>query len=100
MHTYSNYQTKQSLVYDLQEPFRWLADVTVLEAFESGVLDLQDFYFFGNDYRYHIALEAKRRFLKLLQERFNSGIQSQRCNLQMRHNYSSQNPRTSTIPIR
>lgn len=74
LHTYSDYQTKQSLVYDLQEPFRWLADVTVLEAFESGVLDLKDFYFLGNDYRYHIEQEAKRRFLKLLQERFNQGI--------------------------
>ncbi len=73
LHEYSNYQTKQSLVYDLQEPFRWLADVTVLEAFESGVLDLQDFYFLGNDYRYHIDQEAKRSFLKLFQERFNIG---------------------------
>ncbi len=59
----------------MQEPFRWIADVTVLEAFESGVLDLKDFYFLGNDYRYHIDAEAKRRFLKLLQERFNQGIQ-------------------------
>jgi len=75
LHEYSNYQTKQSLVYDLQEPFRWLADVTVLEAFESGVLDLKDFYFLGNDYRYHIEQEAKRRFLKLFQERFNVGVQ-------------------------
>jgi CRISPR-associated protein Cas1 len=74
LHTYSDYQTKQSLVYDLQEPFRWLCDVSVLEAFESGVLDLKDFYFLGNYYRYHIELEAKRRFLKLLQERFNQGI--------------------------
>ncbi len=73
LHKYSDYQTKQSLVYDLQEPFRWLADVTVLDAFESGVLDLKDFYFLGNDYRYRIEVEAKRRFLKLLQEKFNSG---------------------------
>ena len=73
LHEYSNYQTKQSLVYDLQEPFRWIADVTVIEAFESGLLDLQDFYFLGNDYRYHIDQEAKRRFLKLFQERFNIG---------------------------
>lgn len=33
-------ETKQSFVYDLQEPFRWTADVTVMEAFESKVLDL------------------------------------------------------------
>jgi CRISPR-associated protein Cas1 len=74
LHKYSDYQTKQSLVCDLQEPFRWLADVTVSDAFESGVLDLKDFYFLGNDYRYRIEVEAKRRFLKLLQEKFNSGV--------------------------
>ena len=69
-----NYQTKQSLVYDLQEPFRWIADVAVLEAFESGVLDLPDFYFTGDDYRYRLEREAKQRFLELLRERFNSGV--------------------------
>lgn len=75
LHKFSNYQTKQSLVYDLQEPFRWLADVTVLEAFKSGVLDLNDFYFLGDDYRYRIEVEAKRRFLRLLREQFNSGVE-------------------------
>ena len=56
------------------EPFRWLGDVATLEAFESGVLDLKDFYFTGDDYRYHIEIEAKRRFLELLKSRFNSGV--------------------------
>lgn len=74
LHNYSSYQTKQSLVYDLQEPFRWIVDVTVLRAVELGVLDLKDFYFLGNDYRYHVDLEAKRRFLRLLKDEFNSGI--------------------------
>ena len=36
LHDFSNYQTKQSLVYDLEEPFRWLIDISVLRAFESG----------------------------------------------------------------
>jgi CRISPR-associated protein Cas1 len=71
LHDFSTYQTKQSLVYDLQEPFRWIADVTVMEAFESRVLDLPDFYFTGDDYRYRFEIGAKRRFLDLLQERFN-----------------------------
>jgi len=74
LHETSGYQTKQSLVYDLQEPFRWIADVAVLEAFESGVLDLPDFYFTGDDYRYRFEQEAKQRFLELLRERFNSGV--------------------------
>ena len=74
LHEPSSYQTKQSLVYDLQEPFRWIADVAVLGAFESGLLDLPDFYFTGDDYRYCFEPEAKRRFLDLLRERFNLGV--------------------------
>jgi len=62
------------LVYDLMEPFRWLGDLTTMQAFESGVLDLKDFYFTGDDYSYKIEIEAKRRFLQLLKGRFNSGI--------------------------
>jgi hypothetical protein len=61
-------------VYDLQELFRWIADVTVMEAFESGVLDLPDFYFTGDDYRYRFETEAKRRFVEVLRERFNAGV--------------------------
>ena len=60
--------------YALQEPFRWIADVTVMDAFESGVLDLPDFYFTGDDYRYRFEIEAKRRFLDLFRERFNLGV--------------------------
>jgi len=74
LHETSGYQTKQSLVYDLQEPFRWIADVAVMEAFESRVLDLPDFYFTGDDYRYRFDPEAKQRFLDVLRERFNSGV--------------------------
>ena len=51
------------MVYDLQEPLRWLGDVATIEAFESRVLDLKDFYFTGDDYSYKIEIEAKRRFL-------------------------------------
>jgi CRISPR-associated protein Cas1 len=48
--------------------------VAVLDAFESGVLDLPDFYFTGYDYRYRFEPEGKQRFLSLLRERFNSGV--------------------------
>ena len=74
LHEFIGCQTKQSLVYDLQEPFRWIADVAVMETFESGVLDLPDFYFTGDDYRYRFEAEAKERFLDALRERFNSGV--------------------------
>jgi len=74
LHEFSDYQTKQSLVYDLHEPYRWIGDVATIEAFESGTLDMKDFYFTGDDYRYRIEVEAKRRFLELLKDRFNSGV--------------------------
>jgi CRISPR-associated protein Cas1 len=74
LHEFTGSQTKESLVYDLQEPFRWLGDVTTMEAFESGALDMKDFYFTGDDYRYHIEIDAKRRFLERLKSRFNSGV--------------------------
>jgi hypothetical protein len=44
-----------------------------MDAFESGVLDLPDFYFTGDDYRYRFEPEAKHRLLDMLRERFNSG---------------------------
>ena len=59
---------------DLQEPFRWIANVAVMDVFEGGVLDLPDFYFTGDDYRYRFETKAKRRFLDLLRERFNVGV--------------------------
>jgi CRISPR-associated protein Cas1 len=74
LHEFSDYQTKQSLVYDLQEPFRWLVDLTVMQAFESEKLDAHSFYFTEHDYRYRFELEAKGRFLDALRERFNSGV--------------------------
>jgi len=74
LHDSADYQTKQALVYDLQEPFRWLIDLTVSKAFESGALDTQSFYFAEQDYRYCFELAAKGLFLKLLREQFNSGV--------------------------
>jgi hypothetical protein len=71
---FAEHRTEELPAYGHQEPFRWIADVTVLEAFESGALDLPDFYFTGDDYRYRFEPEAKQRFLDLLRERFNSGV--------------------------
>ena len=74
LHDFSDYQTKQSLAYDLQEPFRWLVDLSVIQAFESQTLGLHDFYFTGDDYRYRFEAEAKQRFIEVLRERFNAGV--------------------------
>jgi CRISPR-associated protein Cas1 len=67
-------ETRESLVYDLEEPFRWLVDLTVIQAFESSWLNVNDFAFESDDYLYRIEFEAKKRFLHLLQKQFNSGI--------------------------
>ncbi len=58
----------------LQEPFRWIVDLSVIQAFESKVLGLHDFYFTGDDYRYRFETEAKQRFIDLIRERFNAGV--------------------------
>ena len=71
---FAGHRTKELPAYDLQEPFRWIADVAVMEAFESGLLDLPDFYFTGDDYRYRFESEVKQRFLDLLRERFDSTV--------------------------
>lgn len=73
LHSTADYQTKQSLVYDLQEPFRWLVDLTVMKAFESGNLKASDFFFTEHDYRLGFDMAAKGRFLTALREQFNSG---------------------------
>jgi CRISPR-associated protein Cas1 len=74
LHDFSNYQTKQSLAYDLQEPFRWLVDLSVIQAFESKTLELHDFYFTGDDYRYKFEAEAKQCFIDVIRARFNAGV--------------------------
>ena len=81
LHDSSDYQTKQSLAYDLQEPFRWLVDLSVIQAFESKILQLRDFYFTGDDYRYRFEVEAKHRFIQALRERFNSGAAHKGCTM-------------------
>ena len=43
LHDSGDYQTKQPIVYDIQEPFRWIADAAVMESFESAVLDFAGF---------------------------------------------------------
>jgi CRISPR-associated protein Cas1 len=74
LHELSDYQTKQSLVYDLQEPFRWLVDATVAELFQTGKLNSESFYFAEENYRLRFKLEAKGKLLTALRDRFNSGV--------------------------
>ena len=74
LHEISSTQTAESLVYDLEEPFRWLVDFTVVQAFESGKLDPLDFAYTRDNYLYRIETDGRRRLLDLLREQFNSGV--------------------------
>ena len=45
-----------------------------MEAFESRMLDLPNFYFTGDDYRYRFEPEAKQQFLDRPRQQFNSVV--------------------------
>jgi CRISPR-associated protein Cas1 len=74
LHELSRQQTAESLVYDLEEPFRFLVDLAVIKAFESGWLGVDDFAYNPHDFEYMIQFEGRRRLLHLLRARFNAGI--------------------------
>ena len=74
LHEIASAQTAESLVYDLEEPFRFLADLCVIQAFESGMLRPQDFAFTRDDYLYRIQWDGRMRLRDSLKEAFNSGV--------------------------
>jgi CRISPR-associated protein Cas1 len=74
MHETTALQTAESLVYDLQEPFRFLVDLTVVEAFQDNILTLQDFAWNKDDYLFRIEWEGRQRYLDLLRDTFNDGV--------------------------
>jgi len=68
------YVRKAINVVGLEPSVGFLLEFSRSQTKESRALDMKDFYFLGDDYRYHIEVEAKRRFLELLKNRFNSGV--------------------------
>lgn len=64
-------QTKYPLVYDLQEPFRWLVDTTIIESLEYERFSKKDFYRLDN-YVLRLKPEAVKKLLAALQIKFNS----------------------------
>ena len=74
LHETASAQTAESLVYDLEEPFRWLVDLCVIDAFETGKLGLNDFAFTSDDYLYRIQWDGRMRLRDSLKETFNSGV--------------------------
>ena len=74
LHETSAYQTAESLVYDVEEPFRFLADVCVIKAFESQTFAPQDFAYQRDNYLFRIEPIARAHLRNRLIEAFNSGI--------------------------
>jgi CRISPR-associated protein Cas1 len=74
LHGTSSTQTAESLVYDLEEPFRFLCDVCVIEAFESQMFGPYDFAYERNNFLFRIEPEARARLRNRLIESFNSGV--------------------------
>ncbi len=66
-------QTKYPLVYDLQEPFRWLTDTTVIECLEYNRFSKRDFYRLDN-YVLRLKPEAVKKLLVALRLKFNSAV--------------------------
>jgi CRISPR-associated protein Cas1 len=62
------------LVYDFQEPYRWLVDYVVLRMVLSRAFSWDDFYFTGDDYRLRIKPPLLDRYADLLRGQFNSGV--------------------------
>jgi CRISPR-associated protein Cas1 len=61
-------------LYDLQEPYRWLVDFTVLRMVLSRTFSWDDFYFSDPDYRLRIKPPLLDRYVDLLREQFNSSV--------------------------
>lgn len=61
------------LIYDLQEPFRWLVDVTIIEALERKVFSKKDFIMTEN-YNIRLRPDATRRLVSLMEVRFMSKV--------------------------
>lgn len=67
------WQTKHSLVYDFQEPYRWLVDTTVISCLESGRFTERDFYRMDN-YVLRLRPEGAKKLIDALRIRFNSPV--------------------------
>jgi CRISPR-associated protein Cas1 len=74
LHESADYITRESLVYDLEEPFRFLVDLTVMQVFESRLLGADDFAWDRDGGLFRIQEDGRRQLLDLLRKRFNSGV--------------------------
>jgi CRISPR-associated protein Cas1 len=66
-------QTKYPLVYDLQEPYRWLVDTSVISCLESGHFAKRNFYRMDN-YVLRLRPESVAKLVGALRAKFNSRV--------------------------
>jgi len=64
---------KEPLVYDLQEPFRWIVDVAVIKALENNVFEKNDFIRTGN-YNLKLRTSGAKKLTKELENQFNEFV--------------------------
>jgi len=62
------------LLYDLQEPYRFLVDYVVLKMVLSRTFSWNDFYFTSHNFQLRIKPLLLDRYLGLLHDEFNSGV--------------------------
>jgi len=67
------HQTRYALAYDLQEVFRWIVDVTVIESLEYDRFSKRDFYRLDN-YVLRLKPEAVKKLLDALRIKFNCPV--------------------------
>lgn len=64
---------KLPLVYDLQEPFRWLVDVAIIKALEKHLFDKKDFIRTEN-YNLKLSAQGAKKLVKELEKQFNDKV--------------------------
>jgi CRISPR-associated protein Cas1 len=73
--------TKEPLVYDLQEPFRWLVDLTIIQALENKVFHKKDFIR-TDDYIIRIRPEGVKKLMSELDRTLSQTVKYRGLNQQ------------------
>ena len=67
-------QSKFPLAYDLQEPFRWLVDLTVIELLRDGKLDRKADFIVTENYHIRLRPTAAKALMERLSANFNRKV--------------------------
>jgi len=73
--------TKEPLVYDLQEPFRWLVDLTIIQALENNLFHKKDFIR-TEDYIIRLRPDGAKKLVEELDNTFSQTVKYKGYNQQ------------------